>query len=236
MFHISFHNWGLSWGPRSSGSASRASSAMPGSSAGQSLAAQMEALEAAGAETIYSEKVSGARDDRPQLAKLMATLQAGESGPCLQAGPAWPLDPRASRPSRGYRQGGRGVQVARRSLWDTSTAAGSAAVAYPRQHRRVRAWSLSASGLARGEAGASAWRQVRPQAQAGPLSARRGGCSGWRRASRCRRSLSPTAYRCRRSGGWGRGARGGHRHEKHHHCGGSVARRVCLRNRRLNRR
>ena len=38
----------------------------------QDLAAQLEALKAAGATTIYREKVSGARADRPQLAKLMA--------------------------------------------------------------------------------------------------------------------------------------------------------------------
>jgi DNA invertase Pin-like site-specific DNA recombinase len=44
----------------------------------QNLAGQMEALKAAGAGTIYREKVSGARADRPQLAKLMAGLRAGD--------------------------------------------------------------------------------------------------------------------------------------------------------------
>ena len=44
----------------------------------QNLAAQLEALKAAGATTIYREKVSGARADRPQLAKLMAALKAGD--------------------------------------------------------------------------------------------------------------------------------------------------------------
>jgi hypothetical protein len=34
----------------------------------------------AGAETIYREKISGARADRPQLAKLMASLKAGDVG------------------------------------------------------------------------------------------------------------------------------------------------------------
>ena len=41
----------------------------------QHLTGQIEALKATGASTIYREKVSGARADRPQLAKLMAALK-----------------------------------------------------------------------------------------------------------------------------------------------------------------
>jgi DNA invertase Pin-like site-specific DNA recombinase len=41
---------------------------------GQDLTAQIEALKAAGAATIYREKVSGVRANRPELAKLMAKL------------------------------------------------------------------------------------------------------------------------------------------------------------------
>jgi DNA invertase Pin-like site-specific DNA recombinase len=41
----------------------------------QRLRGQIEALKAAGAKTIYREKVSGVRADRRQLAKLMASLE-----------------------------------------------------------------------------------------------------------------------------------------------------------------
>jgi DNA invertase Pin-like site-specific DNA recombinase len=44
----------------------------------QNLNPQIEALKAAGAETIYREKISGARADRPQLARLMAKLMSGD--------------------------------------------------------------------------------------------------------------------------------------------------------------
>jgi hypothetical protein len=44
----------------------------------QNLSGQIDSLKAAGAGTIYREKVSGARADRPQLAKLMAGLKAGD--------------------------------------------------------------------------------------------------------------------------------------------------------------
>lgn len=46
---------------------------------GQTLEAQLEALKAAGAEKVFQEKVSGARSDRPQLAKLLMSLKAGDT-------------------------------------------------------------------------------------------------------------------------------------------------------------
>jgi DNA invertase Pin-like site-specific DNA recombinase len=45
------------------------------STQGQDYTAQVEALKAAGAETIFKEKVSGARAKRPELMKLMAKLK-----------------------------------------------------------------------------------------------------------------------------------------------------------------
>jgi DNA invertase Pin-like site-specific DNA recombinase len=48
------------------------------STADQHLTGQIEALKAAGAITIYREKISGVRADRPQLAKLMAALKPND--------------------------------------------------------------------------------------------------------------------------------------------------------------
>jgi DNA invertase Pin-like site-specific DNA recombinase len=45
---------------------------------GQSLQSQTEALHQAGAARVYSEKISGAYSDRPQLAKAIAALGEGD--------------------------------------------------------------------------------------------------------------------------------------------------------------
>jgi DNA invertase Pin-like site-specific DNA recombinase len=45
---------------------------------GQTLAAQDAALHAAGCAKVYGEKISGARSDRPELAKLLKRLEPGD--------------------------------------------------------------------------------------------------------------------------------------------------------------
>lgn len=45
----------------------------------QTLEAQRDALEAAGCERIFSDKLSGARDERPGLAHLMDVARAGDT-------------------------------------------------------------------------------------------------------------------------------------------------------------
>lgn len=48
------------------------------STVGQSLEAQIEQLSGHGCERIFQEKISGAKADRPQLAKLVAFLEADD--------------------------------------------------------------------------------------------------------------------------------------------------------------
>lgn len=45
----------------------------------QSLDAQIEALKAAGCELIFSEKMSGAKSDRPQLAAALKAIRTGDT-------------------------------------------------------------------------------------------------------------------------------------------------------------
>lgn len=49
------------------------------SSAGQHLDLQRDALERAGCERIFSDTASGALDERPQLAKVIAALRSGDT-------------------------------------------------------------------------------------------------------------------------------------------------------------
>jgi DNA invertase Pin-like site-specific DNA recombinase len=44
----------------------------------QDLSAQLAALKKAGATTMFKEKISGVRADRPQLAKMVAALRRGD--------------------------------------------------------------------------------------------------------------------------------------------------------------
>src|SRR5499427_4725093 len=46
---------------------------------GQDLALQQAALKAAGCEKVYAEKISGARSDRPQLARMLKAIGAGDT-------------------------------------------------------------------------------------------------------------------------------------------------------------
>jgi DNA invertase Pin-like site-specific DNA recombinase len=49
------------------------------SSEGQSLTAQVAELKAAGCQRVFQEKISGARADRKQLARLLAELDDGDT-------------------------------------------------------------------------------------------------------------------------------------------------------------
>ena len=49
------------------------------STAGQDLSGQVEMLKAAGCETVYLEKVSGAKVDRPELRRVLKALASGDT-------------------------------------------------------------------------------------------------------------------------------------------------------------
>ena len=68
----------------------------------QNLTGQIEALKAAGADLIYREKISGARADRPQLAKLMASLKVGDVVLVTKLDRFGPKHARAVGPDRAY--------------------------------------------------------------------------------------------------------------------------------------
>jgi hypothetical protein len=82
----------------------------------RTLASQDAQLHAAGAAKVYAEKASGAKTDRPELAKVIRRLAPGDTLMVTR------LD-RLARSTRDllniprrHRQGPRGLQVARRSM------------------------------------------------------------------------------------------------------------------------
>jgi DNA invertase Pin-like site-specific DNA recombinase len=94
------------------------------STGGQKLDGQIEALKAAGASTIFREKISGVRAHRPQLAKMLATLGQGDIVVVTK------LD-RLGRSTRellqlieGFGQQGIGFKSLGDPLWDTTTPQG----------------------------------------------------------------------------------------------------------------
>ena len=76
---------------------------------GQSLSAQLAELKAAKCEKIFQEKISGARSDRKQLAKLMALLAKGDVLVCHPARPVGAIDTRPPELARDDRGKGGGL-------------------------------------------------------------------------------------------------------------------------------
>ena len=75
----------------------------------QSLASQDAQLRAAGCTKIYAEKISGARSDRPELAKLLKRLDQGDVLIVTRTRPAGPLDARPTQLARRNRKGWGGL-------------------------------------------------------------------------------------------------------------------------------
>ena len=105
---------------------------------GQSLASQDAQLRAAGCAKVYAEKVSGAKTDRAELAKVLRRLDAGDVLMVTR------LD-RLARSTRDLlnildsRQGGRRLQIARRCLGRHHHTAWPADADCARRSGRVRA-------------------------------------------------------------------------------------------------
>jgi len=76
------------------------------------LAGQIAELQAAGCGNIYKEKASGARTDRPELAKAIRRLEAGDVLVVTRLDRPGALDPGPAQHPRCDRQGWRGLQIA----------------------------------------------------------------------------------------------------------------------------
>ena len=59
------------------------------STQGQTLESQLEELGKADCSKIYSEKISGAKCDRPELQRLLKALEPGSVIVVTTVGPAW---------------------------------------------------------------------------------------------------------------------------------------------------
>ena len=141
------------------------------STEGQNLSGQLAALKAAGATTIYREKVSGVRANRPQLAKLMAGLGAGDVVVVTK------LD-RLGRSTRELldlidriSKAGASFRSLGDPLWDTGSSQGRLLSTMLGRHSRVRAGADPRTHWRGQEAGNGCRCEVRPQAQAVGLSA-----------------------------------------------------------------
>jgi len=83
---------------------------------GQSLTAQIAELKAAKCERIFQEKISGARADRKQLARVMAVLSKGDVLIVTPARPIGAVNAPSTDNAGHYHEGRRGLQVAPRHM------------------------------------------------------------------------------------------------------------------------
>ena len=129
----------------------------------QHLTGQLEALKAAGASTIHREKISGVRADRPQLAKLMASLKEGDVVLVIK------LD-RLGRSTRELLdlierigKAGASFRSLGDSLWDTGSSRARLLSTLP---AAIAEFGATGANRERSQTRHGEGRQVRPQAQA----------------------------------------------------------------------
>jgi hypothetical protein len=142
------------------------------SSDGQTLDVQIAALKAAGAEKVFSEKVSGTVTDRKALGKALATLGQGDVLVVTR------LD-RLARSTRDLlnvlatiAERGAGFRSLNDQWADTTT--WEADDHDPRRPRRVRAVADTGADRGRQNAGDGSWGSLRQEAKTNRIPDRRG--------------------------------------------------------------
>ena len=124
---------------------------------GQSLASQDAQLHAADCAKVYSEKISGARSDRPELAKLLKRLGQGDVLVVTRLDYSRP----AQHPRSGC-QGRRRLQVAGRDLGRHHDGARPADADHSRRPSRVRARADPCPHERRQKPRKGPWSEIRP--------------------------------------------------------------------------
>ena len=141
---------------------------------GQTLASQDAELMAAGCAKVYQEKVSGARTDRAELAKVLKRIEAGDLLIVTRLDRLARSNSRSTQHPPPAGRKGRQVQIPPRPVGRYDNAAGRAAGDDPGWLRAIRATPNQSPHRRRQEAGQGSRREVRAPPQAPRAPAPRG--------------------------------------------------------------
>jgi len=148
----------------------------------KTLDAQQAALKAAGAERVFSEKVSGAKTNRAALTRALGTLGQGDVLLVNPPGQARPVDQRPSQRAADHCRAWSRVPIACRYLGRHNVTAWPAHDYDLGRAGRVRTQLDPCKDRRRSNTCDGARREVRPQAQADAVPSRRSypAPRGWR--------------------------------------------------------